>query len=99
MNKQDIEKQAGDYSGSSLGFTDNNAVMAIHKAFSDGAEWRINSVWKSMSEKPDFSKLPILLKHKKGKIHFIDDTPSMWNYLAKYYTQWAYIEDLMPEEE
>lgn len=28
MKREDIEKAAGDYSGSSLGFTDNNSVMA-----------------------------------------------------------------------
>lgn len=33
MTKEDIEKAAGDYSGSSLGFTGNNSVMANHKAF------------------------------------------------------------------
>jgi len=36
MKRKDIEKAAGDYSGSSLGFTDNNSVMAKHKAFVDG---------------------------------------------------------------
>lgn len=80
MNKQDINKQAGDYSGSSLGFTDNKAVMAIHKAFSDGAEWRINAVWHDVEEKPEFTKLPIIVEHKNGKIHFIDETPASWKY-------------------
>lgn len=45
MKKEDIEKAAGDYSGSILGFTDNKSVMEKHKAFADGAQWRINTVW------------------------------------------------------
>lgn len=53
MTKEDIEKAAGDYSGSSLGFTENNSVMAKHKAFADGANLRINSVWHDASEIPD----------------------------------------------
>lgn len=45
MTKERIEKAAGEYSGSVLGFKDNPVVMANHKAFMDGAQWRINSVW------------------------------------------------------
>ena len=30
------------------------------------AERYINSVWHDMKEKPDFKKLPVLLKHKSG---------------------------------
>ena len=60
MKREDIEKAAGDYSGSSLGFADNNSVMAKHKAFADGAEWRINSVWHDVSERPDTDKGDLL---------------------------------------
>lgn len=101
MNKQDIEKQAGDYSGSSLGFTDNKAVMAIHKAFSDGAEWRINSVWHDKDEIPEERKFCVfILKdgsygcgyyHKKDNTIFCDSFEDVF--------KWAYIEDLIPEEE
>lgn len=56
MTKEDIEKAAGDYSGSSLGFTENNSVMANHKAFAAGADWRINSVWHDASEIPEANK-------------------------------------------
>lgn len=45
MKREDIEKAVGDYSGSILGFTDNKSVMEKYKAFADGAQWRINSVW------------------------------------------------------
>lgn len=67
--------------------------------FVDAAEWRINSVWHDMKEKPDFKKLPVLLKHKSGVIHFIDSTPASWRYLIKHYVKWAYIEDLLPNME
>lgn len=48
MKKEDIEKAAGEYSGSILGFKDNPHVMKTHKAFADGAQWAINSVWHDM---------------------------------------------------
>lgn len=63
------------------------------------AERYINSVWHDMKEKPDFKKLPVLLKHKSGVIHFIDSTPTSWKYLIKHYVKWVYIRDLLPNEE
>jgi hypothetical protein len=47
---------------------------------------------------PDMTKLPILLEHKTGSIHFVDERLSVWSYLKKHYTRWAYIKDLIPEE-
>lgn len=53
MNRELIEKAAGEYSDSVLGFKDNPVVMANHKAFAAGADWRINSVWHDVEEKPN----------------------------------------------
>ena len=44
MKREDIEKAAGEYSGSVLGFKDNPVVMAKHKAFTAGAEWHFDSL-------------------------------------------------------
>lgn len=53
MTREQIEQAAGEYSGSVLGFKDNPVVMNKHKAFMDGAQWRINSVWHDASEEPN----------------------------------------------
>lgn len=66
--------------------------------FTKGALWRVKSAWHDMSVMPDMNKLPILLEHKTGHIHFVDERLSVWNYLKKHYTHWAYIKDLIPEE-
>ena len=50
MTREQIAKAAGEYSGSVLGFKDNPVVMNKHKAFMDGAQWRINSVWHDMKK-------------------------------------------------
>lgn len=95
MKRDDIEKAAGDYSGSSLGFTDNNSVMAKHKAFVDGAEWRINSVWHDDTEKPKSGELIIVEVYGKiweyGKSDVCDT-----NHPA---ARWAYMKDLIPDTE
>lgn len=97
MTKEQIEEAAKEYSV----LTDNpkdsysRVKGSLCIAFKDGAYWRINSVWHNMKEKPNFKILPILLKHKSGTIHFIDETPAHWEYMMKYYVRWAYIEDLL----
>lgn len=95
MKRKDIEKAAGDYSGSSLGFTDNNSVMAKHKAFVDGAEWRINIVWHDVTERP-----------KLGELIIVEVYGKIWDY-GKYdvcdtihpKARWAYMKDLIPNTE
>ncbi len=68
----------------------------IH-CFLDGARWRIDSVWHDMNIMPNFRQLPILVEHKTGSIHFIDERLSVWAYLKKHYVRWAYIADLLPD--
>lgn len=95
MKRKDIEKTAGDYSGSSLGFTDNNSVMAKRKAFVDGAEWRINIVWHDVTERP-----------KLGELIIVEVYGKIWDY-GKYdvcdtihpKARWAYMKDLIPNTE
>lgn len=103
MSKEDIKKAKAEnaerianiaYSGGGhIGQDD------LETAFENGAEWRINSVWRDVIEKPNFSNIPILIQHKNGRIHFIDAVPSSWIYIQKYYIRWAYIEDLIPNME
>lgn len=98
MTQDDIEKAAGDYSGSSLGFTDNNSVMEKHKAFSDGANWRINSVWHDTDDrsiKIDNDKEVVLLLENGKLIEYDDD----WEQYCCIAVKWAYIEDLLPNME
>lgn len=97
MTKEDIEKAAGDYSGSSLGFTENNSVMAKHKAFADGAEWRINSVWHKDIQKGKTQK-PILVKFDNGLFNLFEDIRDLKGIEDKV-SIFAYIEDLLPNME
>jgi hypothetical protein len=99
MRREDIDKAAVDSCVIENSIFNPELTPYYEQGFKDGANWRINSVWHEMCEKPDFSKLPILLQHKNGKIHFIDDIPSSWIYLQKYYTRWAYVKDLIPNME
>lgn len=68
----------------------------IH-CFLDGARWRIENAWHDMNIMPNFRQLPILMEHKSGSIHFIDERLSVWAYLKKHYVRWSYVADLLPE--
>lgn len=98
MRREDIEKAAGDNSGSSLGFTDNNLVMAKHKAFVDGAEWRINSVWHDVNDRSikinNIDNVVLLLEN--GKIVDYDDN---WEDYCCLVLKWAYAKDLIPTKD
>lgn len=73
--------------------------MAKHKAFADGANWRINNVWHDASVNPDTDKGDLLLIIKDGfgkNVYVRQDA-----YYARKYgcVRWAYIEDLIPNKE
>lgn len=100
MKQEDIEKAAGEYSGSILGFKDNPHVMRTHKAFAEGAQWRINSVWHDKEEEAiNFGKWLIILDGKDSvcvaRRYPIDD----WEEMIETYhiERWAYVSDLLPE--
>ena len=97
MTREQIGKAAGEYSGSVLGFKDNPVVMNKHKAFMDGAQWRINSVWHDASEKPDKNQLVVFECRKtygRGySVNFGENYDLMKNVLLS----WAYVIDLLPE--
>lgn len=103
MKREEIEKAAEEYAKKRFGVANNYDELLIHnhceEAFIAGAKWRIDSAWHDMNEKPNFLKLPILLQHKKGQVHFIDATPAYWDSNQKYYTRWAYVSDLLPIKE
>lgn len=100
MNREQIEKAAGEYSGSVLGFKDNPVVMAKNKAFTAGAEWRIKSVWHNLpNDLPEKENTWILLEFIfEGRLVYL---PEEWvndgEGAPSQATRWAYIDDLTPE--
>lgn len=80
MAKDAIKKAAYKYAGEvNLKRKSGNDAYTV-KDFMKGAEWRINSIWHNVSEKPNFSNMPFLLEHKNMQVHFIDATPASWLY-------------------
>ena len=100
MKIEDIEKAAGEYSKSNLGFRNDYYVMGKHKAFADGASWRINSVWHDASEAPQHSGM-LLAFSKDGRAVLCGPNNSDWKTTVKVFhiVRWAYVDDLKPNME
>ena len=102
MDREQIEKAAGEYSGSVLGFKDNPVVMAKHKAFMDGADWRINAVWHDANEDHQRVGEPMLVEfHDFGmegnSYDVVEDLRGYRNGIYAELIRWAYVSDLLPE--
>lgn len=94
MTREEIEEAAGNYSGSILGFKHLSSVMSKHKAFFDGAYWRIDSVWHN-SLKDAKPEKQVLVKFTNKIITTFDDVRYL-NGIEDMVEEFAYIEDLLP---
>ena len=96
MTREQIEKAAGEYSGSVFGFKDNPVVMNKHKAFMDGAQWRINSVWHDdISECKDVKRW-IVVEYNNGYVDVLPDIRDL-DGVKDLVVRVAYVDDLLPE--
>lgn len=72
-------------------------------AFRDGAEWRINSVWHDVSERPKFLReeecVSFLLLRKNGGCDWFLLSKCDWDDFMDTgkFVKWAYIDDFLPE--
>lgn len=99
MKKEVIEKEIR----SRLDEPDNEWDSIFNSGFSRGfsaaTEWRINSVWHDVSEKPDTDKgdLLVIVEDEFGKDVYVRQNAY---YVLKYgCKKWAYIKDLIPNTE
>ena len=97
MTREDIKNAAIDYSGRDDGVT---LKMEIY-AFMAGADWRINSAWHEVSERPDENE-PTIIERENGKFSLHEkgyDGPWKYNVEQFNFKRWAYVKDLIPDKE
>lgn len=99
MTRKDIDKAAGEYSGSILGCK-GSSVKVKYQSFIDGAEWRINSIWHDASEKPQDLRMLVAI-NKDGFPLVCGPNNTHWEETVKVFevAKWAYIDDLLPIKE
>lgn len=98
MKKEDIEKAAAIYTAQAED-SDYAEVRDVKRAFADGANWCINSVWHDASEQPKRNEIYLVQMGKDGFDTFYDS--KNWKVFKRglNITRWAYIEDLLPNTE
>lgn len=107
MTRKDIDKAAGDYSGSILGCK-GSSVTVKRQSFIDGAKWRINSIWHDVEESPKQGSLIAVFDGKDMHLWRAEDIVNMINgirvvsitvkecFVRQHIIKWAYVEDLLP---
>lgn len=112
MNKEDIKQAAAEYRNDLLcdaalevNYEENNydagyndcIVEEIPKAFTKGAEWRINSVWHDVKENPEDDRTYLAEFNNGTCCMFYNNL--YFNRMADAYRiiRWAYTDDLLPE--
>lgn len=85
----------------SHGEYNNRLALLFMLTFADAAQWRINSVWHDVKERPDENE-PTIIEKNNGKTFFAEKGyKGPWKYNVEQFgfKRWSYIKDLMPTEE
>lgn len=99
MTQKEIDQAAVDSCVFENSIFNSQLTPYYEQGFKEGAKWRINSVWHDGSVKPDTDKgdLLIVIKDAFGKNVYVHHNAY---YALKYgCVRWAYIRDLIPNQE
>lgn len=98
MDKREIEKTVNEYIGHAEEIDEGIDTCMRRKAFMDGAQWRINSVWHDAHEEPQRSGM-LIASNEDGNYILCGPNNSNWKQTVKLFRimNWAYIIDLLPE--
>lgn len=105
MTKRDIEKAATDIGVIEKGIMNPELEPYYREGFSDGAKWRINSVWHYKDEEPNREEDLVLINHQGiwgyASMWFIKNNYKDWISYARseLIARWAYKKDLLPNTE
>lgn len=100
MTKEQIEKATDEYIGFEPEVDEDLSTSQRRTAFKDGAEWRINSVWRDVEEEPKQNAWFIAQIGDDAFDTFIMQIESnRWDRWCNGLNIkcWAYIDDLLPE--
>lgn len=105
MKEEDIENAAREESGiwspNPVHLHDLYRRDDFEAGFHRGANWRINSVWHDVSERPDENE-PTIVEKINGKVFLAEkgyNGPWKYNVEQFGFKRWAYIKDLIPNME
>lgn len=102
MTREEIEK-AAEQNISCENTLDLGTILENvgRESFVFGAEWRINSVWHDASERPD-ERRAVIIEYGENRISLHEkgyDGPWKYNVEQFGFKRWAYIKDLIPNND
>lgn len=101
MTNEDVCKAAESYEDGLI-YSSIKDQCDIQKAFKEGANWRINTVWHDATEVPKKKGYILVWTKCFGFVTWnVNVEPAEWNKICKdnQVVEWAYIEDLIPNKE
>lgn len=95
MNREKIEKAADDY-------VVENGISEAYKyasrdGFIDGAEWRINSLWKDAVVSPEHGKHIVVTFSSGNLTSWYSHSAIISDFERFHVVKWAYAEDFLPK--
>ena len=103
MTRKQIERVASEAALRMKFRSDIHPSQQGEALFIEGAEWRINSVWHDVSEKPKFKgkveKEMFMLFCNSKKYGLMLISQDEWDDFVErgMFHKWAYVDDLLPE--
>ena len=98
MNKEQIEKAAKETLVNEPVELQATKVGTFQRGFVAGTQWRINSVWHSTDELPQYSGyLAVLMENGFMEVIHYTAGIGFQEMTLKGYTSWAYVSDLIPK--
>ena len=94
MNRETIEKAAIDYIKPTAGIIPVAESIAARLGFMAGAEWRVNSVWHDVKEKPN--GMFVILIDFGTRLGAEEYSFGMTSEHLEGAIRWAYVADLLP---
>lgn len=97
MDRETIEQAADKFATAYTGVSKKFRDRSLDDAFSQGAKWRIGSVWHDASEKPNKNQL-VLFECRKtyGKGYSVNFGEN-YELMKSVIVRWAYIINLIPD--
>lgn len=99
MNEEEIKKAAKETLINESIELQATKVGTFQRGFIAGAQWRINSVWHDVSEKPENGRYILVDKECRIQAVWKQNIEDDWLNDVNHFeiTRWAYISDLFPE--
>ena len=92
-----LQQAADNYIGHPFEIDEDSTISARRQSFMDGANWQRNHVWHDASEKSEPNKDVLMVTLRTGLYMAVNS--SSWIFKNTPCDKWAYLSDLLPQND